>query len=306
MAEAPRLLVVTLSNIGDVVLTTPVFEALAARYAESRIDIFADARSAELLAAAPYAGDIYLYNKRSTWSQRLAFLRTLRARRYRLIVDLRSHFLANLLRADQRLYKPRHRDPDLHAAQEHYAALAPLEPATPTPACRLHLSTDDHARAAQLLSPLPGQRWLAIAPGANWPGKKWPREAYRALLTLAASRFDAAIILGSHHDDEDARAIARATLPCLITTGRTDLRTAAAMISRAQAFVGNDSGLGHVAAALGVPTVTPFGPGDPKRYRPWGERTCVVQAPKNDLTLLHAEQVWSALEDLLVATTGPC
>ncbi len=305
MADTPRLLVVTLSNIGDVVLTTPVFEALATHFPDSPIDIFADARSAELLAAAPYAGEIFLYNKRSGWSERFAFLRALRRHRYRLVVDLRSHFLGNLLRADQRLYKPRHRNANLHAAQEHYAALAPLKITTTPPPCRLYLNDDDRAAAAKLLLSLPGKHWLAIAPGANWPGKKWPRGSYRSLLALAARRFDAAIILGSPEDEKDAQAIADVALPTLVTSGRTTLRTAAALIARAAAFVGNDSGLGHIAAAMGVATITPFGPGDPTRYRPWGARTSIVQAPENDLILLAPERVWSALEQLLVDTSGP-
>ena len=304
MLDAPRLLVITLSNIGDVVLTTPVFEALAANFPKSRIDVFADARSADLLAAAPYLGEIFLYNKRSTWLERLRLMRTLRRRRYRLVVDLRSHFLGHLLRADQRLYKPRHRQPAMHAAEEHYAALAPRALRAELPACRLYLYDADRIAAAQLLASLPGKRWLAIAPGANWPGKKWSRDGYRALLNLARVGFDAAIILGSSQDDEDAQAIAHSSLPTLITTGHTALRPAAAILERAQAFVGNDSGLGHIAAALGVPTVTPFGPGDPVRYRPWGKTTRVVQAPNDDLALLTPGRVWSELEDLLAATSG--
>lgn len=305
LAEPARLLVITLSNIGDVVLTTPVLEALASHFPHTPIDLFADARSAQLLSAAPYVGDIFLYNKRAGWCERLRFLGALRRRRYRLVVDLRGPVVARLVRAEQCLTKPRRRVPGLHAVDEHFAALAPLLPRITPPQCQLYLTDADHLIATRLLAGLPGKRWLAIAPGANWPGKKWPREHYRALLALAAKRFDAAIIVGSDQDLPDARAIASAALPCVITTGSTELRTAAAMLSRAQAFVGNDSGLGHIAAALGVPTLTVFGPGDPARYRPSGPRARIAQAPQNDLARLTAESVWSALEALLSAQIEP-
>ncbi len=297
--ERARLLVVTLSNIGDVVLTTPVLEALANHFPNTSIDVFADARSAQLLAAAPYVGDIFLYNKRAGWSERWCLLRALRRRRYRLVVDLRSPVVAYLLRTEQRLCKASRRRPGLHAAEEHFATLAPLLAQRVPPPCRLHLTTADRESAAQLLAPLPGERWLALAPGANWPGKKWPRDHYRSLLALAAKSFDGAIIVGSHLDVDDARSIVSNDLPHVITAGITELRTAAAVLARAHAFVGNDSGLGHIAAAMGIPTLTPFGPGDPTRYRPWGPRARVVQAPQDNLALLTPQRVWFALQALL-------
>jgi ADP-heptose:LPS heptosyltransferase len=58
-------------------------------------------------------------------------------------------------------------------------------------------------------------------------------------------------------------------------------------MSGASAFLGNDSGLGHIAAAMGVPTVTVFGPGRPARYRPWGPRSEIVLAPNEDLSELQ-------------------
>ena len=294
-----RLLVVTLSNIGDVVLTTPVLEALATYFPNTIIDLFADARSAQLLTAAPYVGEIFLYNKRAGWYERLRFLRELRCRRYRLVVDLRGPVVAYLLRAEQRLFKPRRRAVGIHAVEEHFAALTNLLPHSAPPPCRLYLRDADLLLASELLADLPGKRWLAVAPGANWPGKKWPHEHYRGLLALAAKRFDAAIILGAGQDLADAQAITSDALPHVITAGNTELRTAAAVLARAQAFVGNDSGLGHIAAALGVPTLSVFGPGDPARYRPWGPRSRIVQAPHNDLARLTPQSVWLALEALL-------
>ncbi|MSR16092.1 MAG: lipopolysaccharide heptosyltransferase family protein, partial [Gammaproteobacteria bacterium] len=93
MQEQPRLLVITLSNIGDVVLTTPVFEALTAHFPDRRIDIVRDARSIDALASAPYVGEIFLRHKRAGWTGLLALIKTLRRRRYHLVVDLRSPVL---------------------------------------------------------------------------------------------------------------------------------------------------------------------------------------------------------------------
>ena len=72
-------------------------------------------------------------------------------------------------------------------------------------------------------------------------------------------------------------------------------------IAGAAAFVGNDSGLGHIAAAVGVPTVTVFGPGEPDRYRPWGPHARIVMAPDLNLQKLDAVPVLDALRAALAS-----
>ena len=63
--------------------------------------------------------------------------------------------------------------------------------------------------------------------------------------------------------------------------GRVDLLTAYACLKHARLFVGNDSGLMHLAAAAGVPTLGLFGPSDDRLYGPWGENTRVLRGPRD-------------------------
>ena len=303
--DTDRLLVVTLSNIGDLVMTTPVFEALNQAFPGRAIDCLGDARSCELLAPAPYIGDIFIRDKRAGLFKQLTLLGRLRRRRYRLIADLRTPLIPYLLRAGRRLIKSRTDIPGIHAVEEHFnvlRGLVPIDAAIPT--CRIYLDAHAQARAGELLSALPGTRWLAVAPGANWPGKKWPDTHYQALLRTAAPLFDAALIVGSRDDAADARRLTDVGLPILNTVGQTDLALAAALLARAQAFVGNDSGLGHIAAAVGVPSLTLFGPGRPARYRPWGDKAQVLIAPDLDLQRLTPAQVLEQLQVLAASARG--
>lgn len=306
-SSVERLLVVTLSNIGDLVLTTPVFEALAATFPGQLIDVIGDARSSALLRAAPYVGEIYNYDKRASLSEHLAFLRRCRARRYELVVDLRTVHLGWLLRARRRLLKRERRVPGRHAVLAHFSALRPLlGAAAEPPPCRIHLEPAAEQRAHDLLSGLPGTRWLAVAPGANYAGKKWPREAFADLLRRAAPDVDAVVLLGSAQDMADTEYLASVGPPARDLAGRTTLLEAAASLARCQAFVGNDSGLGHMAAAVGVPTLTVFGPGDPPRYRPWSKVGRIVCAADGRLEGLGAEQVWPDLQTMLEASGSTC
>ncbi len=299
---AQRILVITLSNVGDLVMTTPVLEALRAHYPTATIDVVADRRSSVLLRALPQLGHVYHRDKRAGWRAQWQLLRALRQQTYQLAVDLRTDVMPYLLRAERRLPKPRRRAVGLHAVEAHFRALQPLLGNVAPPPCRVHLDQRARDAAAELLSDLPGWRWLAIAPGANWPGKRWPATRYRALLETQAQAFDGAIVVGGRNDLAAPLTFEGLALPVADLSDRTDLITAAAAIARASAFVGNDSGLGHIAAALNVPCLTVFGPGDAARYRPWGTCVEVVQAPHENLEELSVTNVASALEALLSAS----
>ncbi|MGE0485056.1 MAG: glycosyltransferase family 9 protein [Gammaproteobacteria bacterium] len=298
--DEERLLVVTLSNIGDVVMTTPVLEALAAAFPGQAIDVVGDQRSSDVLRGAPWLGEVFHRDKRGGITAQFELLRRLRRRRYAVAVDLRTPLIPYLLRARRRYARHGRRGHGRHAVEEHFAVVASLLGAKPVPACRLHVDPTAAGAAGKALAMLPATaRWLALAPGANWPGKCWPAAAYRALAERVGERFDGFVVLGSAADREAAAMLKALSRPCVDLTGQTDLATAAAILARAAAFVGNDSGLGHMAAALAVPTVTVFGPGEPERYRPWGRRTALALAPARDLARLPAATVAAVLLELL-------
>ena len=298
-----RILLITLSNIGDVVLTTPVLERLHQRYPEAVIDILTDARASELLTHCPYRGDILLKDKRAGWRGVLQLVRALRRSRYELIVDLRTDGLAYLLRAKRRYTKWGARPPGSHAVEDHMGVIAALGGAIPP--THIWLNDDLRGNAATQLMTLPGQRWLALGPGANSPPKIWAVERFRDMVTLTKESFDAVILLGGPADRERAACVAEdCALPCLNLCGATDLLQAAAVLARARAFVGNDSGLGHLASAVGTPTLTVFGPGRPLRYHPWGPQCAWIVAEDRNLDSLSAHSVAGRLRTLLEASAN--
>ncbi len=301
MSAPRRLLFVTLSNIGDLVMTTPLLEALHLSYPSHRIDVVADARSSELLTPCPYLGRLLHKDKKAGWRGSWELLATLREQTYDAAVDLRTAFLTLLIRCGQRGVKRRGTSAGAHAVQHHFTALRPiLGPDVAIPPATLWLDEPARARAADLLSGIPRGRRLVVAPGANWPGKIWPTEHFAALINQSAEAFDSVIVLGSTADRECGEHLrAAAELPVANLAGDTTLLVAAACMAEAAAFVGNDSGLGHMAAALKVPTLTVFGPGQPERYRPWGPRAAVVLAPNGALAALDATAVSRALHALL-------
>jgi ADP-heptose:LPS heptosyltransferase len=116
------------------------------------------------------------------------------------------------------------------------------------------------------------------------------------------------LVLGGEQDRDISRA-ARMAIPrerVIDLCGRTDLLTSYACLKRARLYVGNDSGLMHLAAAAGTPTVGLFGPSDERRYGPWGPHVRAVRGPREFEDFLAADpnlnQALNHMMDLPVDT----
>ena len=124
-----------------------------------------------------------------------------------------------------------------------------------------------------------GHTLIGLAPGAAYgPAKKWFPERFATVVDRLMDDTGAqAILFGSGGDKESTAAVARYARHCLIDiAGKTNLKEAIALISRCTLFLSNDSGLMHVAGALGIPTVAIFGSTNPTTTSPVGERSIVI------------------------------
>jgi ADP-heptose:LPS heptosyltransferase len=287
-----KILLITLSNIGDAVMTTPVLETLHNTWTLATIDIVTDARASRLFAHCPYGGRVVLKDKQAGWRGTLALVRQLRRTRYDLVVDLRTDGLTLLLRARHRLSRRGSQPLGYHAVERHFGVISRYLNTTRIPAATIRLSQAEHRFADRQLSGLPGQHWLALGPGARWQPKRWPAQSFRALVNRLQAEFDAVILLGDTTETAVCQDIEDSlSLPAINLAGKTDLLQAAAVLVQSQLFVGNDSGLGHIAAATGTPTVTLFGPGDPARYHPWHPQTRWIQTSTGNIEDIAVDAV---------------
>jgi ADP-heptose:LPS heptosyltransferase len=307
MRDAGDILFISLSNLGDAILTTPVLAALHQHFPAARITILAGLQSSAIFEHCPYRAELIQKPKRAGLTGLLALLRCLRRRRYDLVVDVRTDGLAYLLRARRRCTKWTARPYGPHAVEQHMGVIRVLHQEQSIPAPRVWLHAEDVKYAGRAVAALPQGRWLAIAPGCRVPIKRWPAENYPALVHAVSDLFSGVIVVGDAGDAALAEAICcHLPLPVLNLAGQTDIRQAAAVIQRAAVFVGSDSGLGHLASAVGVATLTLFGIGEPERYRPWGERSAWLVGADRDVRNLSVPQVAEALRaQCAAAGAGP-
>ena len=128
-----------------------------------------------------------------------------------------------------------------------------------------------------------GGRWWALGPTANWAGKVWPAERFAASFEALRAHLPDALPLVLAGPGEAEHAMAQGVmdrLPAAIDLrGRLSLPEVTACLQRCRLFVGNDSGLMHLAAASGIPTLGLFGPSRSSEYAPAGPRAAFVAAP---------------------------
>ena len=157
-----------------------------------------------------------------------------------------------------------------------------VEPVRPTEAEALE------ARA--LLASLP-EGYLAIHPGSGSPRKTWPAERFAALLDGVAGSGPWLLVEGPADSDAVSRLARR---PGTVVARGLSARTLGAVLARARLFVGHDSGVSHLAAAWGTPTLALFGPTDPSVWAPVGPHVRVVRAPSAQMDTLSVESVLTA------------
>jgi heptosyltransferase III len=180
------------------------------------------------------------------------------------------------------------------AGEHRVCQLARVLGLDPPPPPRLYLAARHEHAAAELVPS--GGPILAIGPAANWRGKQWRGERFAELavrLTAPDGILPGArvAVLAAAHEREQALPLL-AAIPAerlLDLVGKVDLLTAASVLCRSALFIGNDTGLMHIAAASAAPTLALFGPTQAAQYAPWGVRTAVAQTAIAPLDLYQPD-----------------
>ncbi len=276
------ILFITATRIGDAVLSSGLIRRLADEIPNARFTIVAGPAAAPLFLDVPALDEIIVFEKSKDGGHWFRLWRQVRRTSWGLVVDLRGSAITQFLKKKRRAVYRRQAGPPVHKVIEAARVLRiEDEPASPY----LYTSAETEMAAADLTAgegPI-----LALAPNANWVGKTWPVERFaQAAIQLLGEggvlQGARLMVLGGPDDASAAQAL-RHVVPkdrYIDLVGKVDLLTSYACLKHATLFIGNDSGLMHLAAAAGAPTVGLFGPSDDRLYGPWGEKTRVVRGPR--------------------------
>ncbi|MCY3766034.1 MAG: glycosyltransferase family 9 protein [Gemmatimonadetes bacterium] len=295
--------------IGDFVLTLPVVNALRAAYPRSCLRLIGNPSILRLapvsdlvdINSAEVAG---LYNPVGTVPERTRALFSDVDLLIAYAVDpdrsLQSR-LANIVRGRAIVYDPRPKA-GVRIVEHLLTPLRRMGIPTSDPIPRIRPAVDEMAHAGEILkkhglaSPL-----IAIHPGSGGREKCWPLTSYLELAHRLATR-GAGVMAVCGPVERNVADKLPAHLPCLAPR---DLRSLAALLHGVDLFIGNDSGPGHIAAAVGTPTLTLFGPTDAVTWAPRHPHARILRAPDGRLPALSVESVLNAALKLLAAVPPP-
>lgn len=298
-----KILFITATRIGDAVLSTGALDHFIRTYPDAEITVACGPLVAGLFAPAPQVTRVIALKKESLGRHWWKLLRETLPQEWDIIVDLRNSAVSRILRGRKKFIW-RGSEKKGHKVEQIAAVIG----ASPPPAPKLWLDASSVAQA-ELLAPadLP---IVAIGPTANWPGKAWPAQHFVDLVTKLTSQGtileNARVAVFAAPGEE---AAAKPVLDAFPQEKRIDIIAkgsplqAAAVIARAQMYIGNDSGLTHIAAAVGTPTLALFGYGWPEQYRPWGDHAAYISTPETPEQLLGGRSTGSITSSLMGSLT---
>ncbi len=291
--EIERILVIRTGGIGDLILSLPLLMALRRSYPHAWLEVMGHRCRLELLEGGCYAhrvcsieqpGIASFFVPEGALPEKLAQYFA----NFDLVVSLVSDsdglFSANLRRAGaEKVISIAPLPP--HSNIEHYShyLLSQLrnwgvkaEPTEP----KLFLTEAGQEYASRFWREHGLSRVLAVHPGSGSPRKMWRSEGFAEVANWATEKLGMQVLLVSGPADQQVtRQVVQGMRPRKpLVVENLSLTKLAAILHKCQGFVGNDSGITHLASAVGTPTVAVFGPSDPRIWGPRGKHTAVVES----------------------------
>ncbi len=295
-SEVKRVLVIRLRSIGDTVLTTPSLYALRRFVPNAQIDVLLEDWVAPVFAGLDLIDRVITIPKDST-AARARIARELRATRYDVVYNLHGGTTATFL---TRSTGARHRvgfenyqyarlhnhvapsplqiwqRPTLHSVEQQLALIGWTGvPVTDRPPTRLTVtesagqSASEKLRAAGFDRFDHGEPFALIHPTAAFDTKQWATENFARVATELRQRNLTPVVVVAPNERSFADALRPPTSGKIVAVDNLSLPEVTAVAARAQLFVGNDSGIAHIAAAAGAPCVVIFGSSNRNHWRPW-------------------------------------
>jgi heptosyltransferase-2 len=288
MSHTHKILFITLSNIGDCILTLPVLDYLEAVFPGSKVTVMVGPRPKEIFENNPIIEKLIVYDKHAALREKIKLFNALKKEKFDIVVDLKNtlfgRFLPAKYKGHQFLFtspKAKHMR-DAHLLKILYPGLSLPRELLNLKNKSLYIKEEDRRYIVNLLKVnhiAEGEKIIAISAGARSEIKRWPKEKFVDLISIIADEFKAKIILLGDRDDIaiNRYIVEHSKYPLIDLSGKTTLIQLACLLEKSSLLITNDSANLHLASYLDVPILAIFGPTDDAKYGPWSENWRVVK-----------------------------
>lgn len=303
LKDVSRILVIRYRFIGDTILTGPFLKNLRLAYPHAIIDVLVGPQSGEVLFNCPYINELISFDTtrfhkydqgkgkpRSFWS----YVWELKKRRYDTVFVLKrslsSALLAFLIGAKNRVgYATKGRGfllthkatwrQDIHEVESTFEVLKAAAIDCPRQEVEAWISEEESSQV-KAIAPGLGQDNLKVLihAAAAHPDKLYPLEHWAAVIKVLHNETGAEFYFSGSEQDQALYAELEklAGLECHNLAGKLSLRQSMALYKEMDLAICTDSGPSHLAAASGTRTIALFGPTDPMRWAPWGDKNLAI------------------------------
>src|SRR3989338_380591 len=282
-SEIHKILVISLSNIGDVILTFPVIDVLAHDFPLARISVVVGIKAEGLLQGNTYLDKVYIFDKKQPLRKTISWVMALRRKRFDCVVDLRNTAIPFLIFPKYRTSLAAGYKEDISMKQKHLNRLRTVyayacEPET---SHALFISEEDKSYVSGIFDKELGgnPRYAVVAVGAADQSKRWLERGFVEVCGRLIKKYSLSIVLvGDEKDAAGGTRIASGVQgPIINLCGRTTLVQLAEVIRRSLLTIANDSAPMHLASYLNKPVLALFGPTDARKYGPWSTNSRYIK-----------------------------
>lgn len=279
--QIKRILVITLSNIGDIILTTPVIRALSKEFPCSRIDVMVSPNGKDIFDKDPRIFKLVIYDKHISIAEKRRLQLKLRKLKYDLVVDLRNTVFPLLLAPRYRTSPIQSFPKDIvHKKERHLYRLVPFGIKNLSERSYIHITKEDEDYTNDLIKTNAVTYPIVIVnPGAKSHLKRWTVEGFAEVCDGLIGECAASIVfVGAGPDDKEiVLSVARKMKNKHHNfVDKTNIRQLASLLKRSSLIITNDSAPMHIGCAVGTKVLAIFGPTDPRKYGPTGEFDAVI------------------------------
>ncbi len=295
MKKINKALFITLSNIGDVILTLPALDILRQGFPEAKITVMSGPRPKEVFKDNPAADRFIVFDKHASLKENIKLFNHLKKEKFDMVIDFRNSFLGAILPVRYRI-KPflsipksiKHmKDRNLYRLQEFAGGCKEAAEKV-----SLWISKHDREYIERMLRDnaiKERDNIIIVAAGARSHIKRWGEDKFAQLCERLLEDKDIRIILvGDEMDKEIAVYINnRCGGKVLNLCGKTKIAQLAALLTKSRLLITNDSAIMHIGSYLSIPILAVFGPTNELKYGPWSGVSSLI---KKDISCRPCEK----------------